>query len=76
MPRDEHFRAEEICGELPCRGTAVKCFIVIAAEMLAQRHGGVRALPERWPAKMGAIMNRPYAGGFPSIRVSRDQSLS
>ncbi len=44
LPTDEHLRAEEICGELPFRAAAVEYFIVIAVEMLAERHGGVRAL--------------------------------
>jgi hypothetical protein len=44
LPIDEIHRAEEICGELPCRAAAVQCFILIAVEMLAERHGGVRAL--------------------------------
>jgi hypothetical protein len=43
LPTDEHLRAEDICGELQCRAATVQCFIVIAVEMLAQRHGGVRA---------------------------------
>jgi hypothetical protein len=41
---DEHLRAEEICCELPHRAAAVQCFMVIAVGMLAERHGGVRAL--------------------------------
>jgi hypothetical protein len=44
LPIDEHHRVEDICGELPCRTAAVQCFIVIAVQMLADRHGGVRAL--------------------------------
>jgi hypothetical protein len=44
LPIDEHHRAEEICGELSCRTTAVQAFIAITAAMLAERHGGVRAL--------------------------------
>jgi hypothetical protein len=53
MPRDEHLRAEEICGELPCRAAAVQSFIVIAVEMLAGRHGGVRALARAMADKDG-----------------------
>ena len=52
LPTDEHLRAEEMCGELPCRAAAVQCFIVIAVEMLAEHHGGVRALA-RAMAKQG-----------------------
>jgi hypothetical protein len=44
LPTDEHLRAEEICCELPRRAAAVQCFMVIAVGMLAERHGGVRAL--------------------------------
>ena len=44
LPTDEHLRAEEICRELSHRAAAVQCFIAIAVEMLAERHGGVRGL--------------------------------
>jgi hypothetical protein len=44
LPTDEHHRAEEICGDLPCRAALVQCLIVLALGMLAERHGGVRAL--------------------------------
>jgi hypothetical protein len=44
LPKDGHLRAEEICGELPCRAAAVQAFIATTAAMLAERHGGVRAL--------------------------------
>jgi hypothetical protein len=44
LPTDEHLRAEEICGELPCRATAVQAFVAITAAMLAERRGGARAL--------------------------------
>ena len=53
LPTDEHHRAEEICGELPCRATAVQAFIVIAVGMLAERHGGVRALARAMAGKDG-----------------------
>jgi hypothetical protein len=49
---DEHLRAEEICRELQHRAAAVQCFIAIAVEMLAERHGGVRGLA-RAMAKQG-----------------------
>jgi hypothetical protein len=51
MQRDEHLRVEEICGELPCRTAAVQRFIPIAVEMLAERHGGVRALSRTMAGK-------------------------
>jgi hypothetical protein len=44
LSSDDHRRAEEICGELPCRAVAVQCFVVMTVGMLAERHGGVRAL--------------------------------
>jgi hypothetical protein len=53
MPTDEHLRAEDICGELPCRAAAVQCFIVIAVEMLAERRRGVRALARAMAGKDG-----------------------
>lgn len=52
LPTDEHLRAEEICRELSHRAAAVQCFIAIAVEMLAERHGGVRGLA-RAIAKQG-----------------------
>ena len=53
LPTDEHLRAEEICGELPCRAAAVQAFIVITVGMLAERHGGVRALARAMAGKNG-----------------------
>jgi hypothetical protein len=53
LPIDDHHRAEDICGELPCRAGAVQCFILIAVETLAERHGGVRALARAMAGKDG-----------------------
>jgi hypothetical protein len=51
LPTNQHLRAKEICGELPCRAAAVQCFIVIAVEMLAECHAGVRALARAMAGK-------------------------
>jgi hypothetical protein len=53
LPIDDHHRAEDICGELPCRVAAVQCLILIAVETLAERHGGVRALARAMADKGG-----------------------
>jgi hypothetical protein len=53
LPIDEHHRAEDICGELPCRAAAVQCFILIAVEMLAEGQGGARALARAMAGKDG-----------------------
>jgi hypothetical protein len=44
LPTDEHLRGEDICAALPSRAAAVQCLIESAARMLAEHHGGVRAL--------------------------------
>jgi hypothetical protein len=44
LSSDEHFRAEEICAELPGRAAAVQCFVSVMVVMLAERLGGTRAL--------------------------------
>jgi len=44
LPGDEHFRAEEICANLPGRAVMVQCFIAVAVGMLGERHGDIRAL--------------------------------
>jgi hypothetical protein len=44
LPSDEHLRAEEVCGELPVRATAIQCLISTTTAALAERHGGARAL--------------------------------
>jgi hypothetical protein len=44
LPSDEHFRAEEICGELPDRAAAVQCFVSMMVAMLAERLCSIRAL--------------------------------
>jgi hypothetical protein len=53
LPIDEHHRADDICGELPGRAAVVQCFIVIAVQMLAERHGGMRALARAMASKDG-----------------------
>jgi hypothetical protein len=72
LPIDEHHRAEEICGELPCRATAVQAFIAITAEMLAERHGGVRALARAMARENGpgpeATVRRWLALGQSELR--------
>ena len=52
LPTDQHLRIEDICAALPSRAAAVQCLIVSAASMLAEHHGGVRALA-RAMAKQG-----------------------
>jgi hypothetical protein len=44
LATDEHLRAEEICGDLLLRAAAVQALIVVTVAILAERHGGVRAL--------------------------------
>jgi hypothetical protein len=44
LPSDEHLRTEEICAALPDRAAAVQCTIAVAAGILVERYGGVRAL--------------------------------
>jgi len=61
LPTDEHLRAEEICRELPHRAAAVQRFIVIAVEMLAERHGGVRGLA-------GAMVGKDESDCEPATR--------
>jgi hypothetical protein len=72
LPIDEHLRAEEICGELPCRATAVQAFIATTAEMLAERHGGVRALARAMARENGpgpeATVRRWLALGQSELR--------
>jgi hypothetical protein len=72
LPTDEHLRAEEICGELPCRATAVQAFIVTTAARLAERHGGVRALSRAMAGENGpgleATVRRWLALGQSELR--------
>ena len=72
LPTDEHLRGEEICGELLCRATAVQAFIAITAAMLAERHGGVRALARAMARENGpgleAAVRRWLALGQSELR--------
>ena len=52
LPTDQHLRIEDICSALPSRAAAVQCLIASGARMLAEHHGGVRALA-RAMAKQG-----------------------
>jgi hypothetical protein len=54
LPTDDHLRIEEICAELPVRAAAIQNLIVIATRMLADGHGGVRALARAMARKGGA----------------------
>jgi hypothetical protein len=74
LPIDEHYRAEEICGELPSRAAAVQCFIVTAVEMLAERHGGVRALA-RAMADKDEGNYEPTVRGWLSLDPSEPRSI-
>jgi hypothetical protein len=47
LPTDQHLRPEEICAALPDRAAAVQCLIAFATAMLAERHGGLRALARK-----------------------------
>ena len=53
LPSDEHLRGEDICAALPNRAAAVQCLIESAARMLAEHHGGVRALARAMAGKDG-----------------------
>jgi hypothetical protein len=44
LATDEHLRAEEICGDLLFRATAVQAVIVVSVAVFAEHYGGVRAL--------------------------------
>jgi hypothetical protein len=74
LPIDEHHRAEDICGELPCRAAAVQCFIGIAVKMLAERHGGVRALARAMAGKDGHNYE-PTVRGWRSLAASEPRSI-
>ena len=74
LPTDEHLRAEEICGELPCRAAAVQSFIVIAVRCWPNATVECVRSPERWPAMGGATSKRQFADGLPSLRKSLARS--
>jgi hypothetical protein len=54
LPSDEHLRTEEICAALPDRAAAVQCTIAVAAGILVERYGGVRALARAMATPGGA----------------------
>jgi hypothetical protein len=54
LPTDEHLRTEEICAALPDRAAAAQCLIAVAAGMLVERYGGVRALARAMAKQGGA----------------------
>jgi hypothetical protein len=74
LPTDEHLRAEEICRELPRRAAAVQAFIVVAVGMLAERHGGVRALARAMAGQDGRNCE-PAVRRWLSLSLSEPRSI-
>jgi hypothetical protein len=76
VPSDVHLRAEEICAELPGRVAAVQCFISMMVAMLAEVHGGIRALARAIAGEGGtsleATVRHWLALGTVELRAIRD----